>query len=205
MFELSKSQNMVRSLLGIGFSPIASGVLLEMEASMCDKPKIKADDMRYLKGPIIVHTRHSDIKNHLVHELKGFIYQERFDSVFGRSRLPVGPVEICCVMHDATLEAPLNSDLAKLYLWAGAHTTSLRFGKQTPEQVFEMCAQGDNSPMVTTDQLLTRYDVGSAYRDLAQIIRRKVITAAGSSEKYNHAAEIDIVGAPFELFASAAG
>lgn len=130
---------------------------------------------RFLGGPIICHSRTRELQSHPLlnrEGFKGLITRDRLKWVLGLTKLPVGPAEIAMVMYEASLEAPLNTEAAEIYLWGSSIAMyQLNPGNLEMLKTVHCKVAPDGDPERILDDPMIRL----SYFDLANEIQRKVI------------------------------
>ncbi len=107
------------ALLGMGGPLLAA--MTGLGSNVHATNKIAGYRLKFLAGPIICHSRTHELQNHPLNSnehFKHFITADRLKWTLGLTQLPVGPAEVAMIMYEASLEAPLNSEMAELYIWA---------------------------------------------------------------------------------------
>ena len=138
--------------------------------------RLSPDDRRFLEGPIIVHQSawNSTLPTWVIPQ----VLVERTQIVLERLPFPVGPTEIMAVMYGATMDNPLRSDAADLYLWASVNAAARHFGHDPRALWMKL-----DMASIPSDQVVERGGrYFETYRALADEIRRKVITAQRKRE-----------------------
>jgi hypothetical protein len=169
------------TLVGCGRQIIGAMLSLGMQTSSL--PPLPVNKMRFLTGPIIVHTRSGDdlgsnpIKSNA--NFKGQIYSDRLKWALGLTEMSVGPTEMAMVMYQASLEAPFTHDMAQLYIWASKAAIRAQVGPGQP------ALDGIDSPLEgeAPEKILSHPSLKYLYRDLAADIQRKVINQMIGAEK----------------------
>lgn len=163
-------------MVGMGLSNDVCGVLAEMGGLDLGK----ADERRWLLGPVVVHAAGGWEKD-LPKWMRERAIAERWEIVSGRwPGHIVGPTELAAVMYAATMVAPMRSEYAELYCWAVGHAMHQHEPKRFPTPY---SAQKGNGWIVEDKAVIER---GGRYWDtywpLAQEIRRKVAAACKAGE-----------------------
>ena len=141
--------------------------------------RLSLDDRRFLAGPLIVHQ--NSWTETLPEWLNDAVSAERIGIVYGVTpRYIVGPAEIAAVMYPATMQAPMHSEYADLYLWAtiNAHAKKHDLNPRT------LFGELLNMRPIDDDEVLERGGrLHETYRRLSEDIRRKVINHQAARER----------------------
>ena len=184
-----KAFAMLKAVTQIGMPREITTVLLDMTLEAHQLEKLSSDVRRFVSGPVVVDNSNGwgpDWDGHPVHRFKDLIAAERMEIAMGTSPYLVGPVEIMCVMHAATMAAPLQTYISELYLWASAKAIIRRSPEQrlTMKQVYAMVSVGDGSGLrdLTDKQVLNDEPWRHHYHAICSEIRRKVIAVQTKRE-----------------------
>jgi hypothetical protein len=153
--------------LGLPASVVASF------AAVFDVGGLTLDDRRFLTGPLVVHRSPWNEGRPKWMDIQAV--QERVLVVFGQlPRHIIGPSEIAAVMYGASMDAPLGHEWHELYLWAAAQAVARRDGGKRPGCIETL----DDDVFLSPDG---RYH--HSYRELAQDVRRRVVTLQAGRER----------------------
>jgi hypothetical protein len=160
------------ALVGIGGEMIAA--MLELGTGVHGLPKIAGYRLKFLRGPIICHSRERALDGHPIREnpaFKNWITADRLKWTMGLTELPVGPAEIAMIMYEASLEAPLNDRMAELYIWA-TQTAMYRINPENLEMLKSV--NGKFPPDGPPEQILDDPTMKMEYFRFVNEIQRKV-------------------------------
>lgn len=142
--------------------------------------RLSADERRFLEGPFVVHQ--SAWNETRPKWLEDIAAGERVAIALGcaPAGMIIGPAELAMVMYGASLDAPMRSDCADLYMWATCNAVAKRDNKP----VAEVFADVGMKPIEDEQVLGGGYSqIAHTYRELAHEIRRKVIRAQQERER----------------------
>jgi hypothetical protein len=182
------------AIAGMGGRELAA--LTDVFLEMSGLPRLKAEDRKFLAGDIIVHAPggwSNDLSGHPINQRKHpggpklfdydkHIYAERVLIALGLPAWRVGPIEVSMVMYAATLQAPLNSTLSDIYIWASSHAASRQFGRGSYLDVQVDALLRDEPSWIfrheTDEKMLTMSPWKGELQGLWASIRRKVEASA---------------------------
>ena len=157
------------------------GMPREAVAQLAEFGGIEFDlkDRDFFAGPIILHQ--SQWMSSVPEWAFDQIGAERMDILTGKLECAVGPTEIMAVMYPATMDAPMEYALSRVYLWASCHAMA-RWKNTTFDAIRDNFYDGD--PDFPTDEMMFdgRSQENFHYRQIVHAIRTKV-TAAGAERR----------------------
>lgn len=146
-------------------------------AAFLEMDRVHRDHLRYLLGPVVQHQ--SDWRDATPSWLYAavtagrlrVILAERAEGCIGWQ---VAPEEITACLYPATMDAPMRSEYADLYLWASAQANARHLDKP----LYEVWRMLGHDPL--PDRMFTKECGGyhHLYRDLCRDIRSRVVKHA---------------------------
>lgn len=210
MFPKEQAEAIASSLAPltmIGAGGPMLGALLDIQLTAHGWPPLDLPTRKFVGGPIIVHNGTAgwgprDNEHHPIKEYRSQIFAERIEIALGLTPWIVGPSEITMVMYAATLDGPLRSPAADIYVWAGSHAAVKRhFPDKTYLDLQLKTWDGDTG--VTDEMILSDRGIGQSYRDLCREIRRKVEAASAVESTRKNAEHKPVVHVTMDMFANA--
>ena len=173
-------------------------------AVMTDDPS-RQDDLDFLMGPIVVHGDVERVPPWLMERIR----PERIEIACGlRPGMIVGPVEICAVLSNMSLEQPLHHNtlggyghLAYVYMWASYHALSERAaldvkeGESRFEAIRRWRHEGAANELTIpadADILAADGKYHECYRLVCEEIRRMVLAHARGQTKVEKRRQRDL-------------
>lgn len=158
------------------------GMSKHVLAALLGLDRVHPDHTRFLTGPIVQHQ--SPWASSTPEWLYQAVISDRVRIILdehesGQPGWRVGPAELAAVIYPASLEAPLQTEYAELYMWATARAYARH--KDKPLDEVWQALGGDPVPD-------SRYDKPGShhyqcYNRLCRDIRRAVIAAAKDRER----------------------
>jgi len=146
-------------------------------AAFLEMDRAHRDHLRYLLGPVVQHqsdwcdTTPSWLYSAITSGRLRIILAERAQGQIGWQ---VAPEEITACLYPATMDAPMRSDYADLYLWASAQANARHLDKPLYE-VWNMLGQDPLPDRMFTKECGRYHRV---YRDICREIRSRVVKHA---------------------------
>jgi hypothetical protein len=182
---LSPTAKAIKAMLAIGNPPMA--VLGAMLLNFPQNPPIPASVLRYVFGPLVVHTMKQGIGRRvkgqdiewleasLIEQWRPRVDAERVEILCGERPDLVSPTEIWMVALNAMMTAPMAHDITQIVLWAGQRSAAAA-GKVVPN---DLLRGNSGYPLASdADVLFSQGWLHGEYVRIATEIIRKV-TAHG--------------------------
>lgn len=177
---LDPTEPMVRMWKIMAENGMSMTVLGQFFALGAREKKIPLDLLKYVFGPIVVHTRHGERENRglgwidddMLARWRPRIFIERIEILCGERPDLVSPAEIALVMINATYERPLPYQAQQIYCWA-----VLRAARaiKLATKLEDALSNDQVMRMPTDDEIFDGY-LTHEYRSLGREIIRKVVS-----------------------------